>query len=135
MKKIHALVVAIIWAVTLNVHALEIQWSHGFTADCDNASERDDGTPLPVSEIYMVNYLIMAKGDDPLVDSPVYHIEMLGGCMPVPVDTKNVLAPGEYDIYGVTVDTSQPNRLNSIPSTPAFDLRITKNRPKPPTIR
>jgi hypothetical protein len=88
---------------------------------------------LPISEIYAVNYLIMNKGADPLVDTPVHSIEMLGGCMPVPVDTKNILTPGEYDIYGITVDTSEPNRLTSIPSSPPLSLIVTKNRPKPPS--
>ena len=125
------LMAVLIFLVSVNVYANDIQWSQGFTADCDNDLARDDGTPMPVSEIYMVKYLVMNKGADPIVDTPAFSVEMMGGCKPVPVDTKSVLTPGEYEIYGVTVDNSEPNRLSSIPSDPV-SLRITKNRPKPP---
>lgn len=124
--------------LSININAKEVQWSQGYTGNCDNATHRNgtdsNGNPilLPLSEIYMVRYLIVNKGEtDP--DNAVYEAQMMGGCKPIFIDTKRYVPPGTYEIYGVTVDTSQPVRLESVLSNPPVELIVTKSKPNPPS--
>ena len=64
-----------------------IQWSKGYTAKCDNATEREDGTPLPPEEIDMVIYYISEVYGD--IDNAIYTVIMDGGCKDTFIDTKS----------------------------------------------
>ena len=132
MRFVYALTAALLTMALLGTAwAKDVQWSQGYTGDCTNATEREDGVPLDLSEIYMVRYLIVPQGGD--INDATYEIQMMGGCKPVFVDTKRYVPPGTYEVYGLTVDTSQPNRLESVPSDPPVILTVGKSSPKAPS--
>ena len=110
--------------LALPVQAKVVQWSKGYTAGCDNPTEREDGTPLSVEEINRVVYQITQDG------STVYEILMMGGCKDTYVDTKSFVPAGEYLLHGYTVDTEgQESSLSS----PGVTLTVQKAKPKAPS--
>jgi hypothetical protein len=126
MKHISTLFVASVLMITLIgvLQAEDIQWAQGFTADCDNPTEREDGTPLSIEEIARVEYYL-----DPVdgnLDTPAYTAIMAGGCQPTFIDTKQ-LSVGDYWAYARTYDT---DLLDSVASTPGIPKHIQKSRPK-----
>ena len=110
--------------VPFAVQAETIQWSQGFTAGCDNPTERIDGTPLLPEEIDRVEYYIDYIDGNP---DPLYTIMMTGGCADIFVDTKQIPI-GDYYRYAITVDT---DGLVSDMSVGAM-MTIQKSRPKSP---
>lgn len=116
----------ILLLIPFAVHAKDVQWAQGYTANCDNATEREDGTALPLNEIASVHYLIIpASGGE-----PIYTMIMTGGCNPMFVDTHQFVPAGNYLLHGITVDTEG---RQSVMSTPGNVLTVIKARPKPPT--
>lgn len=126
MKKLGIFIVGSFLA--FNIQAEVIQWSQGFTADCDNPTERVDGTPLAVGEIANVYYYI--DSTDGNITSPVYTTIMTGGCTPTFVDTKQFNIGTTYYRYGVTEDTE--GQL-SVVSSPGVPFTVQKAKPKPPS--
>ena len=106
------------------VQAEVIQWSQGYTAGCDNATERVDGTILTLGEIARVEYYIDPVDGNP---TPLHTVIMSGGCADTFVDTKQ-FPVGDYFRYAVTVDT---DGLVSDMSVGAM-MTIQKSRPKSP---
>ena len=103
-----------------------VQWSKGYTADCDSPTERVDGTALPASEISHIIYqIIPASGG-----TPTYEALMQGGCKPTFVDTKSNVPTGDYLLHGITVDT---DGQVSVQSSPGVPMTVQKAKPKPPT--
>ena len=111
-------------AIASSVNAETVQWSKGFTAGCDNATERTDGTPLDVSEIDRVEYYIDPTDQNP---SPAYTIPMAGGCQDLFVDTRQ-FPVGDYFRYAKTIDTD--DRESDL--SPGTAFTIQKPRPNPP---
>ena len=80
----------IISTLTCTVNADTVQWAKGFTADCENPIEREDGTALTAAEIsHIVYQIIPASGG-----TPMYEAIMQGGCKPTFVDTKSFVPTG-----------------------------------------
>ena len=104
------------------------QWSQGFTGNCTDPTEREDGTTLLASEIANIYYYI--DSTDGNVATPAFTSIMAGGCSPVAVDTKQFNTNTTYYRYGVTEDTD--GRL-SVVSTPGNPFTVVKSRPKPPS--
>lgn len=71
--------------------------------NCDNPTTRTDGTPLPADQIQAVEYYIDVAGG--FTGSPLLTIEMLGGCMPAPVDLQSLPVNVELGRYAKTIDT------------------------------
>jgi hypothetical protein len=114
----------IISTLSCIAHADDVQWSKGYTANCDNAVERENGEPLALSEIDRVEYYL--DKTDGNITNPVLTILMNGGCKPMFVDTRQ-LSVGDYFAYGRTWDT---DGLDSVVSTPGVPKHIQKSRPK-----
>jgi hypothetical protein len=114
----------ILMLLVLPVQAKVVQWSQGYTANCTNATQREDGTALALAEIQKVVYQIKSG------DSVIYEALMMGGCNDMYIDTKQFIPPGEYLLYGFTVDTEG---LESALSDPGVTLTVQKARPKPPS--
>ena len=110
--------------VSMVATAQDIQWSKGYTAGCDNAVEREDGSALLPEEIAFVMYYL-----DPTDGNPdaMHTITMGGGCTDTFVDTK-VFPTGDYFRYAKTVDTSAQESVLSV----GVPLTIQKARPNPP---
>ena len=109
-----------------SVHADTVQWSKGYTADCENATQRVDGSALAITEIATVIYqIIPASGG-----VPIYEALMQGGCKPTFVDTKSHIPTGDYLLHGITVDT---DGQASIQSSPGVPMTVQKAKPKAPT--
>jgi len=106
-------------------NADDVQWAKGYTADCDNATEREDGSALDASEIASVRYIIIPEGGT----VPVYTAIMAGGCTPTYIDTKKFVPVGRYFLHGITVDT---DGRESAVSSPGAPLTVQKSRPNPP---
>ena len=106
------------------VQAEVIQWSKGYTAGCDDATERVDGSPLLPGEIAVVEYYIDPIDGNP---APEHLILMPGGCEDTFVDTKGFQI-GDYYRYARTFDT---DGLVSDMSAGVL-MTIQKARPKSP---
>jgi hypothetical protein len=107
------------------VHAADVQWSQGFNIDCDNPTERSDGTPLEVTEITSIKYYIFKDGE---ATTPEYTHEAFGACAPTLIDTKQGTT-GIKNIFATTKDTD--GRESSSYSN-GLTHTIIKSRPKPP---
>ena len=88
--------IAILLLISFSAHADIVQWSQGYTANCDNPTERTDGTTLDISEIKRVEYFISTldglAGQERAAltgGQVVFAISMIGGCAPVFVDVKS----------------------------------------------
>ena len=123
MKRLFIIAAFLIAGVT---NADDVQWAKGYTADCDNATEREDGTALPADEIAVVKYMIATSG----TATPTHTAIMAGGCNPTFIDTKRYVPVGDYFLYGITVDT---DGQESVVSSPGVPLTVMKARPKPPS--
>jgi hypothetical protein len=106
------------------VHADDVQWSKGFTANCIDATERADGTLLALSEIGSIKYSIFPDGE---IVNPE-HVHVSGGpCRSTFIDTKQ-FSVGVKDIYMTTIDTDGRESVFSTVKTHT----IIKANPKPP---
>jgi len=114
----------ILMLLSMPVFAIDVQWSKGYLGNCDNPTERVDGTPLLASEIDHVVYQIKSG------DQVVYEALMAGGCKETFIDTKLYVPPGDYLLYGYTVDTEG---RESVLSEPGVVLTVQKARPKAPS--
>ena len=121
-----ATVIFVAFIFTLDAKAKDVQWSQGYTGGCVNASEREDGSILPLSEISLVRYLIIPKGST----IPKHTVMMNGGCANTFIDTKRNVPVGSYLIHGITVDT---DGNESVLSLPGVLLNVIKSNPKPPS--
>jgi hypothetical protein len=112
------------------------QWSQGFTADCENATERQDGSVLcngvncTPSEIQAVRYYIGTTDGD--IENPELTFLMDGGCVATAVDTRGLLTDVIYYRYAMTQDTD--GRWSSFPSTPGLSFTLVKAKPKAPRV-
>ena len=105
-----------------------VKRSDGYTATCDNPTQRTDGTTLPLSEIKQIQYFI-----DPVYGnstSPDLTVLMSGGCKPTFVDTKQLTA-GTYYRYAITEDTEGQLSVVSVQST-SDPLILQNAKPKAP---
>jgi len=109
-----------------SVHADDIQWSKGFTINCTNAVEREDGTALLPSEIGSIKYYAYPSGE---TTNNEHVFEFIGGCKAVQIDTKQ-LTTGVKDFYATTVDTD--GRESTDLSATKVTHTIMKSRPKAP---
>ena len=126
---------AVLWLVSvlmvsaimvMDANAIEVQWAQGWTADCDNATQRTDGSALSTAEIEYVEYRVTPSTGG----NATYTVLMTGGCKPTYIDTKQFIPVGTYLLTGVTVDTD--GRV-SVPSDPGIELTVMKAKPKPPS--
>jgi len=115
------LMLAFSWA-----QAETVQWSQGYTADCDNPTARSDGSTLSLAEISHVLYQVIPAAGG----APIYEVIMQGGCKPTFVDTKSFLPVGDYLLHGITVDT---DGQASVQSSPGIPMTVQKARPNPPS--
>jgi hypothetical protein len=119
--------IAVAMALALPATAQVVKRSEGYPANCTDATEREDGTPLLASEIANVwYYLDKTYGD---VDTATKSILMSGGCKDTYVDTKQ-MPVGDYHRYAITVDTDgEPSRVSDqLPEV----LTIQNAKPKAP---
>jgi hypothetical protein len=117
-------IVTILLLLSFAATADTVQWSQGYTANCDNATQREDGAALPLSEIGRVEYYL--DQTDGNITNPAVTLLMSGGCQPMFLDTKQVPV-GDYFTYGRTWDT---DGLDSVVSAPGTPKTIQKSRPK-----
>lgn len=122
MKKLFILLL-----IPFSVFADDVQWSKGFTINCTDATEREDGSALPPGEIGSIKYYAYRDGE---TTEPEYTFQFIGGCGPSVIDTKQ-LTTGIKDFYATTVDTD--GRESSTVSLTKATHNIMKARPKPPT--
>lgn len=120
---------ALAMMVISSVNAADVQWSKGYDANCTDATERSDGTPLLAPEIASVEYYIYKEGAFPAGNPEIPPIVMVGGCKLTFIDTK-LLTTGNKEAYAVTIDTEA---RRSVYSSPAFVFTVTKSNPKPPS--
>ena len=113
--------------LALPATAQVVKRSDGYTAGCTNATEREDGTPLPASEIQSVwYYLDMTYGE---TANATRSILMSGGCKDTFIDTKQ-MPVGDYHRYAITVDTDGES---SVVSDQLIDVLTIQNaKPKAP---
>ena len=107
-----------------------VQWSKGYTANCDNPVERVDGTPLAASEIARVEYLLspvdgMTGKELSELTGVAYTAVMSGGCTSTYIDTKRMLV-GDYFAYTVAFDTDARQSVLSVNHA----ITVQKARPK-----
>jgi hypothetical protein len=114
----------IISFLSCTTNAQVVQWSQGYTANCENPIEREDGTALAPEEIQKVVYQIVSG------TSVIYEVLMSGGCKAAFIDTKQYIPVGEYLLHCYTVDTDE---RESALSDPGVVLTVQKARPKPPS--
>jgi len=113
--------------LALPATAQVVKRNDGYTAGCTNATEREDGTPLPASEIQSVWYLINKTYGD--ITNPTKSVLMSGGCKDTYVDTKQ-MPVGDYHRYAITVDT---DGVQSVVSPQMTDVLTIQNaKPKAP---
>jgi len=104
----------------------DIQWSKGFTINCTDATQREDGTALLTSEIGSIKYYAYPSGE---TTNNEHVFEFIGGCKAVQIDTKQ-LTTGVKDFYATTVDTD--GRESTDLSATKVTHTIMKSRPKAP---
>lgn len=109
------------------LHADTVQWSQGYLGNCDNPTEREDGTPLLPAEIGRVEYYL--DRTDGNITNPELTVIMTGGCSETFINTKAV-GTGDYFAYGRVFDT---DGIDSVASSPGVPKTIQKSRPKPAT--
>jgi hypothetical protein len=128
MKSLLLLIAILLYPLAASAETIVIKRSEGYTANCTNATEREDGTPLPASEIASVWYALDpvhgAGGGD-----PAYSALMSGGCKPTFIDTKQ-LPKGVYYRFAVTTDTEGLVSVISVMNPVTITLQNAK--PKSP---
>ena len=113
--------------LTMDAMADDVQWSKGFTINCTNATEREDGTALPAAEIGSIKYYAYRDGE---TTNPEHIYQVMGACKASVIDTKQ-LTTGIKDFYATTVDID--GRESTTVSTTFVTHNIVKSRPKPPS--
>jgi len=126
MNKVYT-AVALALVVSLPATAEVIKRSDGYTANCDNATQREDGTPLAASEIKNVWYYLDKTWGN--LTTPDLSVLMSGGCKSTLIDTKP-LAVGTYHKYAVTIDTD--DQSSEVSPQLADPLVIQNAKPKAP---
>ena len=127
MKYFIALLLALSFSADAAV--VDVQRTQGFTANCDNATTREDGSALPLSEIHSVTFFMYAIGETNVANYAAKQ-EVLGGCRSVTIITKDLTAGKTYNLQAVTTDTG--TLVSDLSATSVNTYAIQNSRPKNP---